>query len=355
MRQMNALLEKGAPTGFLSANRETALMIAARRNDLASARALLQGGARVTDDHIDFLSPLDAPTLSSGMRKLLSAATRSASVLAPGRFSRANHELYVAIQRGDATALRNALRDGADPNARWGLKPAIVFAAEKNDKALIQLLVDAGAKPAPEDIAEVREAGTLARDVIPILDPAARVSSDYRRLVDSLSRIRTLATEFGAGELSESAGWLSNRAESTSGISEDYLRQLEATAKMLGSARPENRKQIIDEANAELKAKADHCRSSGIWMGGKVRVSATTRRAGTPVNNWQVFYLPRIFAHAQGVEPHLIPSWSSPARQSIEPGRYRFWAVDPSTGQRSAVIEQSIIGRDEVPVIIPVP
>jgi hypothetical protein len=116
-----------------------------------------------------------------------------------------------------------------------------------------------------------------------------------------------------------------------------------------------DRKGIVEEATAELKAKADHCRTSGIWMGGKVPVAATTRRAGTAVNNWQVFYLPRIFAHAQGVDPHLIPSWTSPARQSIEPGRYRFWAVDPATGRRSAVVEQSILGRDEIPVIIPLP
>jgi hypothetical protein len=81
----------------------------------------------------------------------------------------------------------------------------------------------------------------------------------------------------------------------------------------------------------------------------------TTRRGDAAVNNWQVFYLPRIFAHAQGVEPNLIPTWTSPARQSIEPGRYHFWALDPATGKGSAVVVQSVIGRDEIPVFIPLP
>jgi ankyrin repeat protein len=355
-----SLLQQGAPTGFLSEGRETALMIAARRNDSGAIRALLRAGARVTDDHIDFVSPLDSPSLSGGTRKLLLSANVAPSLVARGPFSHVNQDLYAAVQRGDVAAVQTALRNGADPNARWGLRPAIVLAAEKNDKALVQLLADAGAKPSLEDIEVVLESGTTAREIIRVLDPAVKSRDDYRRLIGSLSRIITLGSDFQSVDLSESAQWLLNRAESTNGISEDYIQQLEAAVGALESvARADTpagvRKQTVDEAAADLKAKADHCRVSGIWMGGKVPVSAITRRGSALINNWQVFYLPRIFAHARGVEPHLIPSWTSPARQSIEPGRYRFWAVDPSTGQRSSVVEQSILGRDEVPVIIPLP
>jgi hypothetical protein len=339
-------LQKGAPTGFLSQDRETALMIAARRDNFTAVRVLLRAGARVTDDHLDFLSPLDV-RLSSNMRRYLLTAGPSPGLLVRGRLSPANRDLYTAIQAGDLAAAKAALTKGADPNARWGLKPAIVLAAEKNNRPLVQILVDSGAKPKPEDVLDIREAGTVDRDILRMLSADNDSGS---RLKSALSRI----VKFDSAELRESAQWLLNRAnESTSGVSEEYVRQIEATAKAIEGAGA--RKQIIEEATADLKVKADHCRKSGIWMGGKVPVAATTRRGDASVNNWQVFYLPRIFAHAQGVEPNLIPSWTSPARQSIEPGRYRFWAVDPTTGKRSAVVEQSVIGRDEVPVLIPLP
>ena len=344
--EMIGFLQKGAPTGFLSKDRETALMIAARRDNFAAVRALLRSGALVTDDHVDFLSALDV-RLSSQMRRYLLTSKPSPGLLARGRLSAANRDLYVAIQRGDSAEAKIAFAKGADPNARWGPKPAVVLAAEKNSTALVQTLLDAGAKPIPEDTLDIHEAGTVNRDILRMLgadsDPGSRLKSALSRIV-----------KFDSPELRESAQWLLSRAnESTSGVSEDYVRQIEATARALeGSG---DQKEIIEEATADLKAKADHCRKSGIWLGGKVPVAATTRRGDTAVNNWQVFYLPRIFAHAQGVEPNLIPSWTSPARQSIEPGRYHFWAVDPTTGKRSALVVQSIVGRDEVPVLIPLP
>lgn len=169
-----------------------------------------------------------------------------------------------------------------------------------------------------------------------------------QRAVDALDRSRRPA------ELVEAIQWLRSSLARTnaSEVSTAYLRTLTNAATLLESSPSPN---LIDDVTDELEAKIDHCRALGIGMGGSVVLRVNTRRGAATVNNWQVFYLLKIYETAPGTAPNTFATLSAPAETRLEPGRYWIWARDPATGRTSERALFRISGKKEFQVDLPVP
>jgi len=90
-------------------------------------------------------------------------------------------------------------------------------------------------------------------------------------------------------------------------------------------------------------------------MGGSVLLRVNTRRGSSSVNNWQVFYLLKIYETAAGTSPTTFPTLSAPAETRLEPGRYWIWARDPATGRTSERALVRVSGKQEFRIDLPVP
>jgi hypothetical protein len=168
-----------------------------------------------------------------------------------------------------------------------------------------------------------------------------------QRAVDALDRRRP-------AELVEAIQWLRGSVARTnpSEVSTAYLRTLTNAATLLENSPSPN---LVDDITDELEAKVDHCRTLGIGMGGSVQLRVNTRRGSTSVNNWQVFYLLKIYEAAPGTSPTTFATLSAPAETRLEPGRYWIWARDPATGRTSERALFRISGKQEFKVDLPVP
>jgi hypothetical protein len=90
-------------------------------------------------------------------------------------------------------------------------------------------------------------------------------------------------------------------------------------------------------------------------MGGNVTLDVHTRNAAGEVSRWQVYYLLKIYDHAPDALPGAFRRWSSPATDTIGPGRYWIWAQDPFTGKKSDRKLVDLGGTTKVDVDLPVP
>jgi len=168
-----------------------------------------------------------------------------------------------------------------------------------------------------------------------------------QRAIDALDRTRP-------AELVEAIQWLRSSLPRTdpSQVSTAYLRTLTNAATLLERSPSPN---LIDDITDELEAKVDHCRALGIGMGGSVLLRVNTRRGSSSVNNWQVFYLLKIYETAAGTSPTTFPTLSAPAETRLEPGRYWIWARDPATGRTSERALVRVSGKQEFRIDLPVP
>ena len=168
-----------------------------------------------------------------------------------------------------------------------------------------------------------------------------------QRAIDALDRTRP-------AELVEAIQWLRSSLPRTdpSQVSTAYLRTLTNAATLLERSPSAN---LIDDITDELEAKVDHCRALGIGMGGSVLLRVNTRRGSASVNNWQVFYLLKIYETAAGTSPTTFPTLSAPAETRLEPGRYWLWARDPATGRTSERALVRVSGKQEFRIDLPVP
>ena len=168
-----------------------------------------------------------------------------------------------------------------------------------------------------------------------------------QRAIDALDRTRP-------AELVEAIQWLRSSLPRTdpSQVSTAYLRTLTNAATLLERSPSAN---LIDDITDELEAKVDHCRALGIGMGGSVLLRVNTRRGAASVNNWQVFYLLKIYETAAGTSPTTFPTLSAPAETRLEPGRYWIWARDPATGRTSERALVRVSGKQEFRIDLPVP
>ena len=218
--EIESLLRAGASTGFVPSHppRETAMIICARRGDLACIHALQAAGAIVSADHVDGLSPLD-----SAMRAGKPEAARLLRSLGAvsARAEPTPPETTVRLQ----AALRRIVTAGHRLNAAGGLRSRVALASE----------------------------------------------------------------------------WLLVRSAGNPDVSPDYIAELERAADVLESR--SRQPELLEDVAKDLELKTAHCRQLGIGMGGRIRLLVNTRRTGQAVNNWQVFYLPKIFQNAPGVSP----------------------------------------------------
>ena len=168
-----------------------------------------------------------------------------------------------------------------------------------------------------------------------------------QRAVDALDRRRP-------AELVEAIQWLRSSLPRTdaSQVSTAYLRTLTNAATLLENSPSPN---LIDDITDELEAKVDHCRALGIGMGGSVLLRVDTRRGSGAVNNWQVFYLLKIYEAAPGTSATTFATLSAPAETRLEPGRYWIWARDPTTGRTSERTLVRVSGKQEFRIELPVP
>ena len=174
--------------------------------------------------------------------------------------------------------------------------------------------------------------------------------------LNALQRAVSLVTDRRYRPRLESAFlWLDRRRTAPdTAVSDEYIRSLQRIADLLTTRRLNLTAALLDDVTQELEAKVDHCRTLGIGMGGSVRVTVNTRRAGAIVPNWQVFYLLK-FDEWLRTPPRTFPRVSSPTEFDVDPGRYWIWARDPATGTIGERVLVQVEKKAEIAVDLPVP
>jgi hypothetical protein len=148
--------------------------------------------------------------------------------------------------------------------------------------------------------------------------------------------------------------WLSNNytRANPAEISGEYARSIEIAAELL---KGEPTAEVVADVADELEAKVEHCRLTGVGMGGSVLLKVNTRRGSAAVGDWQVLYLLKIYERVSQASPGNFPRLSTPTETPVEPGRYWVWARDPSTGKVSDRSLVKVAGEKEVLVDLPIP
>lgn len=375
LEAVKTLLATGAPVGYARPGPppETALTIAARRGDTAMIRTLL-AGAPVIGDEIQGASALMA-AVNSRQPEVISvllaanpplAAVQNAVAAAPvelrplfGRYAGLYNQIEQAVDSDDAPRVRDLIARGADPG--WMLERA----AQRDRVQALAVLLDSGARLDPT-LAD--RAGPAAARILKnrsAEESLARTGRIRRLLVgvsEALSRLPdTPGVDPGLRNrerIMQPVRWLNARADNSRGVTETYIAELERSAELLTGAGVKSgaeRAALMEDVASDLELKTRHCRELKIGMGGKIRLLVTTRHGSQPVNSWQVLYLPKIFQNAQGVSPGVVPGWSSPARETLEPGRYLIWARDPVSKRASEPLIVALAGREEIALDLAVP
>jgi len=92
----------------------------------------------------------------------------------------------------------------------------------------------------------------------------------------------------------------------------------------------------LQAAADDLHIKADHCRKSGVGLGGMVTVVVRTRKGGREQRDLQVLYLPKLMEVVKDAQPDQFPKFSSPTSHVLAPGRYVMWTREPQTNMTGA-------------------
>ncbi len=400
--QIAALLERGARVNNPAADGATAFSTAVLNGHIDVVRTLVKAGAncRALDRHWDarkaartaemaalvdrvltggeyLLSAVDANDVQ-GVRRALAAGAPVGYVrrrdqfweggmtkaAGNGEIARAFREagahpqefeyfrelsrrLAAAAFAGDGPQVRAALADGADPNTWVQREPLLQSAIRRGPPIVVKLLADAGAELADPALNEKLQA---------ILKAEPEPSEPRDPVLTSiLSRIlvgaRNLPPTPEHDRILQVVAWMAREGDHLR-VSDTYREELDADARRLESS---DATVFAGAVADDLLLKQNHCRALGLGMGGKVRVSFTTRQRSGVVNNWQVLYLPRIFKDAPGVAPRLIPGWTSPAVEELDPGRYLVWARDPVTRKTTERQEVPFSGKREVAMPLAIP
>jgi hypothetical protein len=92
----------------------------------------------------------------------------------------------------------------------------------------------------------------------------------------------------------------------------------------------------LQAAADDLHIKAEHCRKSGVGLGGMVTVVIRTRSGDREQRNLQVLYMPKLMEVVKGAQPDQFPKFSSPTSHVLPPGRYLMWTREPQTNMTGA-------------------
>jgi hypothetical protein len=197
----------------------------------------------------------------------------------------------------------------------------------------------------------------IATAIILLSAGTATAQVERAELNQALAALERAADALGPGrapQLLEAVRWLRGRTTMTNPaqVSRPYLQTLVNAARLLDGTPSAA---TIDDVTEEIAAKVEHCQALGIGMGGSVVLRVNTRRGSNSVNNWQVFYLLKIYERATGASPSPFATLSAPAETRLAPGRYWVWARDPSTGRTSERSLLTVAGRQEFTFDLPVP
>jgi ankyrin repeat protein len=360
------LIKRGARINTPAADGATAWSIAVTNGHRPVAEALMKAGAncRALDPDWDPQQAAKDPVTIGSVNRAI----------------RLGEPLLDAAAAGNVAELKKLLAQDAPVGyvrrSREMAPTALMIAAARADVEAVKALLRAGAIASndhinggsPLDSVKQAPDSEAKREVIRLLkekaggaavSPKENDQASGAKLRQVLERLNDAASALPAtavrARILESATWLLNASGRYEGISENYITELERAAQILEHPPGQQTDLILGDVADDLALKVEHCRKLGIGMGGKVRILVTTKQGDQAVNGWQVLYLPKILQHAKGVTPDLIPVWSSPAREEIEPGRYLVWARNPATKRASDPIVVSISGEEVIAIDLAVP
>lgn len=92
----------------------------------------------------------------------------------------------------------------------------------------------------------------------------------------------------------------------------------------------------LQAAADDLHIKAEHCRKSGVGLGGMVTVVIRTRNGDREQRNLQVLYMPKLMEVVKDAQPDQFPKFSSPTSHTLPPGRYLMWTREPQSNMVGA-------------------
>ena len=95
------------------------------------------------------------------------------------------------------------------------------------------------------------------------------------------------------------------------------------------------------EIETDLAAKVDFCRTFG--LSANAVVIAATKKAGLEeVKGLEIWYIEKFLASDPKATPHRFSSFSSPATETVAPGRYVFWSTSPTLSRAGEKLEQCL-------------
>jgi hypothetical protein len=201
-----------------------------------------------------------------------------------------------------------------------------------------------------------------------IFGPSPLLSQDRAATAEKAALIRTLreiqfrarsiqessagdsALATAAGDVQKSATWLRRSAERWSpkkrGAGQDLFESVERMLKVLrdapsGSPALESALSSVAE---DLRVKAEHCEKTG--LASRLDVKVVTKRNGLDeVRGLKVLYIEKFFQSDPSARPHEFRGFSSPAEDSLVPGRYVFWAREPGASGRNGERKEASVGN----------
>jgi ankyrin repeat protein len=142
----HALVQKKADVNIPQNDGTTALMWAARYDDLDTADFLIHAGAKVSARSRDGATPLQLASLNGSAQMIEKLVKAGADPNAPLTAS-GDTALMMAARTGKTSALNVLLESGANVNAResWGGTTALMWAVAERHPDAVKILVDRGA------------------------------------------------------------------------------------------------------------------------------------------------------------------------------------------------------------------
>jgi hypothetical protein len=98
---------------------------------------------------------------------------------------------------------------------------------------------------------------------------------------------------------------------------------------------------LLAEIEGDLAVKVQFCRMFG--LSAPAVVIATTKHDGLEeVKGPEVWYIEKFLASDARAQAHRFSSFSSPATETVAPGRYVFWSKGPSVRKAGEKLEQCL-------------
>jgi hypothetical protein len=186
------------------------------------------------------------------------------------------------------------------------------------------------------------------------------VGAEKAALINTLreieGRARSIAKSAGnptlrpiTDDLSDSVDWLARSAEQWSpkerGEGQALLDSLQRMLKVLRDvpAGGPELETLLSAVSDDLRIKANHCSWKGLAT--RLQVNVVTKRNGLDeVKGLKVLYIEKFFQSDPNAKPQEFRGFSSPAVDSLVPGRYLFWAQETGEARRNGEQKEAAIG-----------